>query len=204
MRTTRVLAVLCTVVMVAAIAAAAGFFVWQRGTVETARWVVSDVRDGQRALTVGWATNFEYCAQRPSLEVVEKGAEVRIQAEYRMKRGVRCGLMQARRFDPVVVHLSRPLAGRRLVGEDQADVPVSWYYSSANQFPEMPSVVGMNAAAARRALSRARYPDTALPSTDAVGFVTRQSPAPGTILNRSGSRPAGRPPEFRFSSQDRP
>lgn len=204
MRTRRAFAVVCKVAAAAGVVAGAGYFVWERGTVDVARWVVTDVRSDQRTLVVDWAQRFEYCAKRPSLEVDEGTTQVRVRAKYRTTRGAPCGLHRGQSYDPVVVRLSRPLAGRELVGDGQAEIPVPWFRSPATQFPEMPSVVGMDAAAARLALSRARYPEADLPSAAAAGFVIRQSPAAGTILNRNGALPTGQPPELRFSSQVAP
>lgn len=177
----------------------AGYWLWVRGTMEPATWVVSEVHDGQRTLVVEWATNFAYCAERPEIEVGERDTEIRLQATYRLPRTIDCGLATGRRFPPAIVHLDRPLAGRKLVGDHQADVPVGFGFDPRAPSPTMPEVIGMDAAAARRALSRERYRGASLPSTESVGFVTRQWPLPGTNLNPKGRNPKGPAPRLTFS-----
>lgn len=178
-------------------AGGAAFWVWQRGTTQPGGWVVSEVRDGQRTLVVEWWPSlFKFCDQRPSLKVEELPTEIRLRSSYRTTRGIECGLQRGQRHRPAFVRLGAPLAGRRITGPGQATVPATGPVPLPGP-PLMPSVIGMDAAAARLALSRARYWIDVLPSAETPGSVVRQRPRAGSVLryeNRGyGASVAGRP-----------
>jgi hypothetical protein len=185
----------------------AGFLAWERAATKSAPWVVSSVRDNGRTLVVDFAGYFNYCAHQPSLHVEQSATEIRIRARYHSSHGVQCGLQVAKVFWPALVHLSAPLAGRKIVGDGQASVPVAPLPVSMIRpinTPAMPELIGMDAAAARRALSRARYRGEAnLPPADTAGFVIQQWPRPGARLryvSGQGYGAVARPvPDLTFS-----
>lgn len=177
---------------VSAVVFGAALWVWQRGTTQSAHWVVSEVRDQQRTLVIAWTTRFAYCAERPSVDVDEQATEIRVVARYRTRRGVECGLQVGKSYPPAVVRLRHPVAGKSIHGPGQASVPVAWSTDLRRMNADvMPSLLGLDAAGARRALSRARYQESQLPSPGIKGFVTSQSPRPGARI--STGRPTNLP-----------
>lgn len=167
------------VVTGAAAVAVIGVIAWTELTNRTAGWVVSEVRSDERTLVLGWTSHFGVCDHRPSVVVGETAREVRVRATYRTELGLRCGLKRELTFSPAVVRLARPLAGRRIIGDGQASVPVPPSYDTVGI---MPSVVGMNIDSARLALSRAGYREDDLPLGNSSGAVGRQSPRAGSTL----------------------